>query len=308
MGISLNRKLIASIIVVLLSASVIISAASPVSFAASSSSDQKYVEITGKPVKAGKYYYKLSGSDKIVRSRKKNTGYSTVIDPKLNFGSSVYTNGKYIYFIRSIYSEKTNEEKNWFVRCTASGKKLKKLKKLQSDYMYSISLIYKNHIYITKHFVAGINTTYSYNMKNGKFIKAASKAGIFDRKGNYVLTKKFSPSEPDIVCVSLHRITRSGKLKKIRDFGTSDGELVGNYVYYAKFINPYGEGLEDYNIKIKIYRCKYNGTDNKLLRTFTLRGSGGAGAYDFTNNSCTINLYSAAYKVHFDTGKVKKTF
>lgn len=302
------RRAIVKTLSIMLTAVLIMSAAAPVSFAAAKSGkSQEFVRIFDKPVKAGRYYYKYSRSGKIVRSLKKSSGYKEVIKPEEYAGFGALTDGKQIYYIQYSYNEKTEKESFWLARCSAAGKNMKLLKKIPSTRpAFEISMIYKGNVYITGYYFGGLCTTYRYCLKTGKLTKEANKAGIIDRHGNYVLTAKYMPSEPSAYCISLHKITSSGKLKKIKDFGYSDGEFVGNYIYYAKYEGTKGESFDKpTDFIVKLYRCKYNGMGNKHLNTFKLKGYGIANSYNFTSKSCIVYLWNTAYKVFYSTGKVK---
>ena len=305
---AVSRKPIVRILSIILTAALIISVAAPASFAATKSGKSRgfvQIQYNKPPVKAGNYYYKYSRSGKIVRSLKKSSGYKTVIKPEEAIGSQAFTNGKQIYYIHYSFDEKTDKEYFWLARCTAAGKNLKLLKKIPSTrHAFGVSTIYKGNVYITGYYFGGLGTTYRYCIKTGKLTREAKKAGIIERNGKYVLTAKYFPSEPGAYCISLQKITSSGKLKKIKDFGWSDGTFIGDYVYYIKY---YGKGYYDEpkDSTVKVYRCKYNGKKNEYLNTFKLKGHGVACSYNFTSKSCYVYLWDAVYQVFFNTGKVK---
>lgn len=284
----------------------------------SSSKTKDYVNVSFTPVKAGKYYYKLTGEYKLVRSKKKDSGYKTVIK---NCYYKACTNGEYIYYT---YLD-SNKDEFVLARRSASGHNLKKLKVIpctDEDLRYLIDSVYKNYIYVE--LVSNRGGTYLYNTKNGKYTKLSKEYSIIDRSGPYVVTSEY---HNDNWSSSIRKIESSGKLKKLKtiynnyyneeidtDFFC---DFAGNYLYYAKVTDRRldeteivdGEELYKWEHSVDFYRCKRDGSKIKKLGTITVNDF--CEIMYFTSKTCefiesSYNTDPVCYRYYYSTGNVKK--
>lgn len=131
-----------------------------------------------------------------------------------------------------------------------------------NDESYSISNVYGNKIYLNKTFGAGDGNLYAYNLKTKKFGCVKKNFQILNASGKYMITSNYTPTDISPFPQYIYKITSKG-LEKVKKLGqyTSQSQIVGNKVYYAKYV----EGrLHD----MTVCSCDLNGKNLTSVSVF----------------------------------------
>ena len=301
MSVSTTQKHVRNIIVILLAAVLIILTVAPTSLAAAKSTgSRKYVTITNSPTKVGGYYYRLTKNCKLNRSKKKNSGYKTLVNNC--FGDAI-TNGKKIYYldVKSVYDSANDyyEETQRIRSCSANGKNKKIVKELplgknKNNWWHMKAVKGKNIILGCGNISSWKVWAYKYNFKNGKLKKIKNNCNPVLSYGDYVIGDYHYQSEGGPNRSTLYKITSSGNLKKVKYLGwLCNIELVGNKLYYGKATNK----------QYYICRCNSDGSGEKILGSVDTSEliDVTAGPSDFTSKSCKIYFSDGLYKYIYRT-------
>ncbi len=171
----------------------------------------------------------------------------------------IWSNGTNKIYIKNIYDKsKTLTKQKLYCKNVKSGKtaNLKTFKLDQeSGESYSIGNVYGTTIYLNVIRDAGDGDLYTYNLKTNKFRCAKEGFTILNASGKYMITSNYIPTDISPFPQYIYKITSKG-LEKVKKLGqnTSQSQIVGNKVYYAKYATI-SEGLHD----MTVYRCDLNG-------------------------------------------------
>ena len=306
MTFSNNQKFIRNIIAVTLTAVLIVLSAAPATFAASKPGSD-YVQITEKPVKVGKYYYKQKFDERtyvnrVVRSAKKLSGYKTVVKDCYN----AVTNGKIIYYLDT---KNTYDSDGEFLygtarlnRCSVTGNNKTVFRSLPKgkykENMWWIGVIKGNNILLTcSNITAWKLWTYKYNVKSRNLKKVRDNCSIEDVSGNYVIAQGCYQSEAGPNKYTVYKITPSGNLKKVKYLGwLNNPSFVGKKLYYGRHKNGH----------LTWYRCNRNGSGTEKLGSVELDDNAyNCGAYEYTSKYCKFTKPGGDYKFTYKTQAVK---
>lgn len=210
----------------------------------------QYVLIDSKyPVKIGNYYYKITESGKLKRSKSSTKNFKTMF--RKSNTSSFLTNGKKVYYIA--YSEKAPTA---LYQCSIKGKNKKKIKNLpDSYYSYHLSAFYNNKIYFASGTETDGFTTYTVNASGKGAVKK-------EKKSLYILSSYkqymvgYSVQSSDVSDSSLCLYNAKTKKKTSLGLGSAP-RFFGNKIYYAR----YNSAKDTYYIK----SCNCDGSDKKSI-------------------------------------------
>lgn len=236
--------------------------------------------------KIGKYYVKRTNSKIYVRTSTKKSWKSITTAPKGGKIQSYTTNGSKIYY--GVDKGSYPNESTTIFSILTSGKGKKTIKKTRGfsdvEYAYGDKIFYNLH----PQGDAGADL-YSYSIKTKKVKRLLTDKYITDVKNQYLLTQvyqgDFAPTK--ITCIN----TNNNKCKTIKNVSESGYKIIGNRIYYTKFLK-YNWNTEKYYQKYQVYSCKFDGSNVKK-HTNSFSGD-------------TIKNVTNQYVTYWKDGNVKK--